>query len=77
MDNGQRIEQAKANIRKAETVKITAETQQKAAEEQMADIAKQMEAEGVSPDTINEEIEKLESQITEQLTEVEKLIPAV
>lgn len=77
MDVKQRIELAKANLKKAEAAKITAETQKQAAEIQRDDVVKQMAAEGVTPETIGGEISRLETEITDSLTKVEQIIPKV
>jgi len=70
-----RIENAKQNLRKAEQAKTVAETQKANAEEQLQEIITAMEEAGVSPETINDEIAKLEYKIQEDLTKVESLIP--
>ncbi len=77
MDINQRIEVVKVNLKKAEQAKTVAETQKAAAETQQTEVVKQMEAEGVAPETIQEEITKLESEISDTLTKVEGLIPKV
>lgn len=77
MDINLRIESAKANLKKAEQAKTVAETQKAAAETQQAEVVKQMEAEGITPETISDEINRLESNINENLTKVEGLIPKV
>lgn len=70
-----RLDQAKANVRNAENAATVAETQKASAEQQLSEIEAKMKEEGVTPDTINEEIVKLESKITEDLGKVERLIP--
>lgn len=70
-----RIEQAKANLRKAEQAKTVAETQKANAEEQLQEVVLRMQAAGVSAETISDEITKLETKIQEDLTKVERLIP--
>jgi tRNA nucleotidyltransferase/poly(A) polymerase len=70
-----RIEDAKAKIKKAEAARIQAETEKGLAEKQQAELIKQMEAEGVSPETIVQEIEKLELLILEKLSVVESKLP--
>ena len=77
MDISQRIEVARINLKRAEQAKTVAETQKAAAETQQTEVVKQMEAESVTPDTISEEIARLESDISETLTKVEGLIPKV
>ncbi|WP_214737464.1 hypothetical protein [Exiguobacterium sp. s162] len=70
-----RLEQAKTNVRNAENAKTIAETQKASAEQQLEEVIAKMKEEGVTPETINEEIVKLESKITEDLGKVERLIP--
>lgn len=77
MELKQRIEIAKANVRKAENAKTVAETQKAQAEKQLADVVAKMEAEGVKPETINEEIGNLEGQVEADLDKVERLVPRV
>lgn len=77
MDIKNRIEVAKINLRKAENAKVQAETQKATAEKQLAEVIEQMAAEGVTPDTIQQEIAKLENQVETDLGRVEALIPKV
>nr|WP_092074982.1 hypothetical protein [Dendrosporobacter quercicolus]NSL49614.1 hypothetical protein [Dendrosporobacter quercicolus DSM 1736]SDN24999.1 hypothetical protein SAMN04488502_11570 [Dendrosporobacter quercicolus] len=77
MDIKTRIETAKANLKRAEQSKTIAETQKAAAEQQREEVVQKMAAEGVTPETIGEEIANLETAITETLTTVEGLIPRV
>lgn len=70
-----RIEQAKANLRKAEQAKTVAETQKANAEEQLQEVEAKMTEAGVTPETIADEITKLEYKISEDLSKVESLIP--
>jgi chromosome segregation ATPase len=77
MDIRNRIEMAKLNLRKAENAKVQAETQKATAEAQLEEVKAKMLEAGVTPETIKEEIETLESQVRSDLDKVEKLIPAV
>jgi hypothetical protein len=77
MDAKQRIELAKVNLKKAETQKITLETQKTEAEKQRDDLVEKLKAEGVTPETAAPEIANLETKINEDLGKVETLIPAV
>lgn len=77
MEIKNRIELAKLNLQKAEKAKTIAETQKTAAEQQIEEVKVQMAAEGVTPETINEEIAKLEAQVEADVTKVEGLIPTV
>lgn len=77
MELKQRIEIAKANLKKAETVKIQAEAEKTSAEKQLTEIAEQMAQHGVTPETIQEEINKLDTSVKENLEHVERLIPQV
>ncbi|XJZ25994.1 hypothetical protein ACF5W4_11330 [Bacillota bacterium Lsc_1132] len=72
-----RIEMAKANLKKAENAKTVAETQKTAAETQLEATVNEMAAAGVTPETINEEILKLEEKVNADLDKVERLIPQV
>lgn len=75
MTTKERIEKAKANLRRAENAKTVAETQKESAEKQMEELKEQMAAAGVTPETISDEIKALESKIEDSLTHVERLIP--
>lgn len=77
MDAKNRIEIAKVRIEKAKKAQTVAETQKAAAEKQQAEVVEQMAALGVTPDTINQEIGRLEAQVDSDLTKVEGLIPNV
>jgi chromosome segregation ATPase len=70
-----RIEAAKANLRKAENAKTVAETQKATAEQQLAEVEVKMAEAGVTPETINEEIVKLEEKLKTDVSKVERLIP--
>ena len=70
-----RLDAAKENVRKAENAKTIAETQKESAEQQVAEVVAKMKEEGVTPETINDEIQKLESKIDEDLAKVERLMP--
>lgn len=75
MDIKNRIEIAKVNLRKAENAKVQAETQLEAARKQQEEVVAKMQEAGVTPETITQEIGKLETQIEESLSKVEQLIP--
>jgi len=75
MDIKNRIEVAKINLRKAEQAKTVKETQKAAAEKQREEVIAKMAQEGVTPETVGEEIAKLEAEIAENLTKIENLIP--
>jgi hypothetical protein len=77
MEIKQRIEIAKVNLRKAENAKTVAETQKAQAEKQLAEVVEKMAAEGVTPETISDEIARLEGATEESLTKVEALIPRI
>jgi hypothetical protein len=77
MDAKQRIEVAKQKLKRAEQAKITAEAQKAAAEKQRDEVVAQMAAEGVTPETIQAEIAKLETEVNDGLAKVEQLIPNV
>jgi len=75
MDVKNRIEVAKVNLKKAEQAKTIKETQKKAAEQQRDEVIVKLAQEGVTPETVAEEIAKLDSEIQASLTKVEGLIP--
>lgn len=75
MEIKNRIEIAKVNLRKAENAKVQAETQLEAARKQQEEVVVKMQEAGVTPETIAEEIKKLEGQVEEGLAKVEQLIP--
>lgn len=77
MDVKQRIEMAKANLKKAENAKTVAETQKATAEKQLEENVQQMAAAGVTPENINDEILNLEAKVNGDLEKVERLIPTV
>lgn len=77
MDIKNRIEVAKINLKRAEQAKTVKETQKKAAEQQREEVIAKMAQEGVTPDTVGQEIAKLEAEVGENLTKVEGLIPRI
>lgn len=77
MDTKQRIELAKSNLKRAEQAKTVAEVQKTTAEQQQKEIEAQMLELGVTPDTIGNEITRLNAAMEEELTKVENLIPKV
>lgn len=77
MDIKARIEAAQARIEKGKQAKTRAETQKETLEKQQAEIITKMEAEGVKPETIGAEIDRLNKTVLEGLDEVEKLVPEV
>jgi len=77
MNPQQRIEAAKANLRKAEQAKTVAETQKAAAEQQVKETVQEMTQHGVTPETITGEIIQLEAKVNADLEQVERLIPQV
>jgi len=70
-----RIETAKNNLRKAEQARTVAETNLANAEQQRDDVVKQMLDNGVTPETIADEIAKLETAVESDLQQVESLMP--
>lgn len=75
MDIKSRIEAAKANVRRAENARVVAQTQKENAEEQLRGVDSQMAEAGVTPETINDEIARLEAKLNDDLAKVERLIP--
>lgn len=72
-----RIKKAKEELKKAETEKTRKETEKEQAEKQLQEIVEEMEEKGVNPETIADEIEKLEKDVDEDLAKVEEMIPEV
>lgn len=77
MDAKNRIEIAKVKLRTAENAKTVAETQKKTAELSLNTVIADMAAKGVTPETIADEIVKLEVSINSDLDTIESLIPEV
>ncbi|QII49523.1 hypothetical protein G3M81_12575 [Bacillus paralicheniformis] len=77
MNIRERIEAAKANLSRAEKVKLQAETQKEHAEKQLADLEEKMKEVGVTPETIESEIQRLDESIKSDLEKIESLIPQV
>lgn len=77
MDAKNRIEIAKVRIEKAKNAKLVAETQKAGAEKEVKAVIEKMAELGVTPDTIAEEIAKLQAEVEANLTKVEQLIPTV
>lgn len=77
MDAKNRIEIAKVRIEKAKNAKLVAETQKAGAEKEVKAVIEKMAELGVTPDTIAEEIAKLQAEVEANLSKVEQLIPTV
>lgn len=77
MDVKNRIEIAKVNLRKAEQAKTVAETQKDNAVKSLEEVTAKMAEQGVTPETIQDEITKVEGQINKDLETIESLIPEV
>jgi uncharacterized protein YfcZ (UPF0381/DUF406 family) len=77
MDIKNRIEEAKAKLRRAETSKVQAETQKQHAEAQLEEVKAKMVEAGVTPENIDAEIKQLEEKVNLDLEKVERLIPQV
>lgn len=77
MEIKDRIEAAKKKLEEAERAKTRAEAQLEAATKQCDDVVKEMEKLGVTPDTIEEEINRLTASVEENLKAVEEGIPEV
>lgn len=75
LDIKNRIENAKTAVRRAEQAKTVAETQKATAEQQLEEVKGKMLDAGVTPETINDEIVKLEEKLNADLAKVERLIP--
>lgn len=77
MDAKQRIELGKMNLKKAEQAQTVAATQKEAAEKQLAEVVTEMEKEGVTPETIQQEIAQTEAARDMALDKFEQLLPKV
>lgn len=77
MEIKERIEAAQGRIDRGKQAKTRAETQKETLEKQQSEIIAKMEADGVTPETIGAEIDKLKKTVLEGLDEVEKLVPEV
>lgn len=72
-----RIEKAKEGLEKAKTQKTRKETEKEQAIIKRDELIQEIKEEGVSPETIADEIGKLEVKIKEGLQQVEEKIPEV
>lgn len=77
MDINARITAAQGRIDRAKQAKTRLETQKEHLEKAQADVVEKMKAEGVAPDTIGAEIDRLKTTVLEGLDEVEELVPEV
>lgn len=77
MDAKQRIELGRMNLKKAEQAQTVAATQKEAAEKQLAEVVTDMEKEGVTPETIQQEIAQTEAARDMALDKFEQLLPKV
>lgn len=77
MDFKERIEQAQANLKRAEQAKTVAETQLKTAKDECDAVVADMANLGVTPENIEAEIAKLENAVNEGLTAIEQAIPTI
>jgi predicted nucleic acid-binding Zn-ribbon protein len=77
MDTEEKIKGLQARIKKAEQDKALAEAQYKVALDQLSDLEKQMEAAGVSSNTIESTIAKIELDIEKGIEKIEALMPEV
>jgi len=65
------------NLKKAEQAQTVAATQKEAAEKQLAEVVTDMEKEGVTPETIQQEIAQTEAARDMALDKFEQLLPKV
>lgn len=77
MDFKYRIEQAQAKLKDAEQAKTVAETQLKTAKDECDAVIEEMKTLGVTPETIEAEIAKLEAEVNDGLTAIEQAIPTI
>lgn len=71
----ERIEKAKERLDAAEKAKTKAEAQLEAAQKQCDEVVEEMKNMGVTPETIEEEINRLSASVEENLKNVENNIP--
>jgi len=77
MDDKMRIEALQSKYEKAQKALTVAETQHTAAKEQLAEVEKDMAAAGVTPNTIDVEMQKLRDEQSALFEKLEALIPEV
>lgn len=71
----ERIEKAKERLDAAEKAKTKAEAQLEATQKQCDEVVEEMKKLGVTPETIEEEINRLSASVEENLKNVENNIP--
>lgn len=71
----ERIEKAKERLDASEKAKTKAEAQLEAAQKQCDEVVEEMKKLGVTPETIEEEINRLSASVEENLKNVENNIP--
>jgi chromosome segregation ATPase len=77
MDIQSRLEALKTSLKRVEQAKTAEETRQQVAAARVKEIEAKMMEYDVSPLTIDREIDQLEQEITDNLIQVEGLIPQI
>ena len=77
MDIKERIEQAQEKLKQAEQAKTVAETQLNSATAECDKVVEEMKELGVTPETIDGEIARLEKEVDDGLTAIEQVIPTI
>jgi chromosome segregation ATPase len=77
MELSQRIEQAQANVSKAEQQETILKTQKEEAEKQLQEAENEVKALGFTPANLETEIASLEASLEKDLTEIENMLPKV
>lgn len=73
-DTLKRIETAKEKVEEAKKLKIQFEERLERAKKDMADLLKQMEEAGTTPETIEQDIIALDSELEKLLTSIEETL---
>ena len=76
-DLSTRLDALKQRAETARTEKAKAEATLESLEKQKADLVAEIKGYGIEPEQLDEEIKRLEAEITQALAEAEKLLPPV
>ena len=74
-DVAARLQKLQRALEEARTLKSKAEGRKEQLEAERQQILEEMQAEGVTPDTLEEEIARLRGELEAKLTEAESLVP--
>lgn len=75
IDLSTRLESLKQRAETARTEKAKAEATLESLEKQKADLVAEIKAFGIEPEQLDDEIKRLQDEITQALAEAEKLLP--